>query len=253
MSRYRGDLTISIYPDLQIRIPNHQLVVPNVERNGKGQAFIPNATQVDVLFNALLPPEQNTIAILGRPFLSSAYLSVDYDQQTFTLWPSQRGNGQDIVYTGPSQCDNYSSTSSPTSSISSNASETNSPGSIPTTPPSKSPSTATIAAAVSAGSAALALVVLAACLLRRRRQGRRLRESLQKTAGETQSMGMWKAEMAVDGHLAPQEMPTRGERPEMAVDGHLLPHEMPTRGDGKSAPCVYELPATTTPELGHHD
>ena len=92
--RYAGDLTITLDGGINFRIPNHQLVVPNVEINPQGQEYIPNANEANVLFDAQPPPSDNDnkMPVLGRPFFSSAYLVVDNARGIVAIYanPNQR-------------------------------------------------------------------------------------------------------------------------------------------------------------------
>jgi hypothetical protein len=78
---YTGDLKLSFSSGLQITVPNDQFMVPFVaiDRNG---SRIFNESQREFLMNGLSdqPPT------LGRYFLTAAYLMVDHDANTFTLW-----------------------------------------------------------------------------------------------------------------------------------------------------------------------
>lgn len=84
---YDGDMTITISPGLDIRIPNHQLVSPDYHFNAEGSLTEPNSTVRELLFNSLQEANANDMPVLGRPFLASSYLFVDNDRQEFTLWP----------------------------------------------------------------------------------------------------------------------------------------------------------------------
>lgn len=78
---YDGDLRLSFSSGLEVTVPNDQFMVPfvSVDRNG---SRIFNESQREFLMNGLLdqPPT------LGRYFLTAAYLMVNHDAGTFTLW-----------------------------------------------------------------------------------------------------------------------------------------------------------------------
>ncbi|KAL8928204.1 MAG: hypothetical protein Q9208_001914 [Pyrenodesmia sp. 3 TL-2023] len=84
---YDGDMTVTISPGLDIRIPNHQLVSPDYHFDAEGSLTEPNSTVRELLFNSLQVANANDMPVLGRPFLASSYLFVDNDRQAFTLWP----------------------------------------------------------------------------------------------------------------------------------------------------------------------
>ncbi|KAI1380999.1 acid protease [Hypoxylon crocopeplum] len=76
-----SDLTISLSTGLDVRIPNDQYLVPYVDIDRNGSRIF-NSSRRELLIATLVerPP------ILGRYFLTSAYLMVDLDSNTFTLW-----------------------------------------------------------------------------------------------------------------------------------------------------------------------
>lgn len=86
MCSYDGDLTITLTSGFEVRIPNHQLVIPNYAINNEGFIFEANSTTRELLINSLEGRRQNDMPLLGLPFLSSAYLLVDQDHEEFTLW-----------------------------------------------------------------------------------------------------------------------------------------------------------------------
>lgn len=89
ISRYDGDLTIRLSSGLSIRVPNNQFLVPYVEiaRNG---TRVTNDTRIDFLLNGI---GKNKTATLGRYFLTAAYLMVNHDANTFTLWQANPSTG----------------------------------------------------------------------------------------------------------------------------------------------------------------
>ncbi|MCJ1402725.1 hypothetical protein MMC11_005946 [Xylographa trunciseda] len=82
---YQGDLTFTFESGLQIAVTNDQLVVPVWETNANGIAIQKNDTLRKVLINTLGWPVLNVQPILGQPFLTAAYLSVNYDSNQFTI------------------------------------------------------------------------------------------------------------------------------------------------------------------------
>lgn len=142
--RYDGDLTFNIYPDLEITIPNHQLVVPDIEINPVGQEVVSNYTKyAEVLINSLQADNANDIPRFGMPFLSSAYLMVDNDNQQFTLWASQQSQSSNLVELGPPACRPPVATSTPTP---------NPPPSVLAPPPPSSSNNGPSKAAIAGGS-----------------------------------------------------------------------------------------------------
>ena len=108
MNSYAGDMTVHVEPDIEIRIPNHQLIMPVYGADASGHLYINDTESKRIRLwtdtNPPGPPEEETIA-LGRSFMSSTYLLVDYDRGNFTIWPSRATNETDLVPIGPSSCD----------------------------------------------------------------------------------------------------------------------------------------------------
>lgn len=109
---YTGDLTFTIASQLQIRIPNHQLVLPDYTINEQGQQEVTNSSLADILLYQLAGGDTGDFPILGQPFLTSAYLMVDYDNSQFHLWQSNPSPKKELIAVGPANCDNTSSSSS---------------------------------------------------------------------------------------------------------------------------------------------
>ncbi|KAL9018876.1 MAG: hypothetical protein Q9185_003847 [Variospora sp. 1 TL-2023] len=83
---YDGDLTITLASGFEVRIPNHQLVIPDYAINTEGLIVETNPRVRELLINSLEGRRQDHMPLLGVPFLSSAYLLVDQDHEEFTLW-----------------------------------------------------------------------------------------------------------------------------------------------------------------------
>ena len=81
---YQGDLTITLSNGFSARFPNDLLVVPQttVQSDGSIQT---NSSFDEVMLNPTLGVNDNDFSILGRYFFQAAYLTVDFDSQTFTL------------------------------------------------------------------------------------------------------------------------------------------------------------------------
>lgn len=89
-----GDMAISFSSGLQVTVPNDQFMVPfvTIARNG---SRIFNDSQKEFLFNGIDEPVQP--ATLGRYFLTSAYLMVNQDAETFTLWQANPSTATQLV------------------------------------------------------------------------------------------------------------------------------------------------------------
>lgn len=92
---------------LQIRIPNHQLVLPDYHTSPEGELLVNGSDRV-VLINSLQQINKNDMPILGLPFFSSAYLFVNEDMAQFTLWKSNPTTDTNLVAIGQT-CQNDTS------------------------------------------------------------------------------------------------------------------------------------------------
>ncbi|KAI2605960.1 acid protease [Hypoxylon fragiforme] len=130
---FDGDLTISLSTGLDVRIPNSQYMVPFVDIDRNGSRFF-NTSERELLIGGLADQP----ATLGRYFLTSAYLMIDQDSDTFTLWqanPTSDSKLVSVVTNENAECGNRTSTpdsnaSSPDTSQNSQAATGLSGGSI---------------------------------------------------------------------------------------------------------------------------
>ncbi|KAI0893467.1 acid protease [Annulohypoxylon nitens] len=101
-----GDLTISISSGLEIRVPSDQFLIPFMDMDDKGTRFTDDQRQELLIGETQLSPKT---AILGRYFLRAAYLMVDPDDNSFTLWQANPTTDSNLVNTGTTKCGNTSS------------------------------------------------------------------------------------------------------------------------------------------------
>ena len=216
--RYGGDLTFSIYPGLDIRIPNHQLVVPNVAISPEGQEYSPNSTVVEVLINSLQAINVNDMPLFGLPFLSSAYLIVDNDKQHFTLSQSQQTSTSNLVAIGPPACSIPAP--SPTSQLLPSVLASPAPTATPTPQPSSGIPKGTIAGAV-VGGLTIILICAGLFLFQKRRRVEKQKQEL-GTMVEVDNLVYTKPEMSSEWQ-PPQEMPLDQDSSQ-----GIPPYEMPS-------------------------
>ncbi|KAI1154307.1 acid protease [Nemania diffusa] len=111
---FDGDLTISLSSGLDVRISNSQFLVPYVDVDRDGSRIV-DTSRHEFLFNDVYQ-NPNT---LGRYFLTGAYLMVDHDASTFTLWAANPTRESTLVSVASTDsnatCDN-ANPSSPDSS-----------------------------------------------------------------------------------------------------------------------------------------
>ncbi|KAM0342607.1 hypothetical protein ACHAPU_009334 [Fusarium lateritium] len=89
---FDGDITFHLDSGLQIRVPNDQYIVPfsEVDRSG---ARVTKSNVKELLMNGVA--DQPTT--LGRYFLTAAYLMVNHDSGTFTLWQANPSSKSKLV------------------------------------------------------------------------------------------------------------------------------------------------------------
>lgn len=92
MSRYDGDMTISLSSGLSIRVANDQFMVPAITYDTNGTR-VENDTIKEFLFNGI----GDQPATLGRYFLTAAYLMVNHDSETFALWRANPTTSSTLV------------------------------------------------------------------------------------------------------------------------------------------------------------
>ena len=173
---YQGDITVGLDQGLKVTIPNELLVVPD--------AYVAPSGQVETNTSAsalLIAPtlEENTVdvPILGRPFFSAAYLMVDLDAQTFTLWQANATSDERLVTVGGACLDAPKVNDAPTNTTKGPAATTSATSLATSTssePPnaSKSPSAGVIAGIAVGAAVGLGVLaaILAFSLLRKRRR-----------------------------------------------------------------------------------
>jgi hypothetical protein len=172
-------MVITLSSGLQVTVPNDQFMVPfvTIDRNG---SRIFNESQREFLFNPTL--DRVHLPTLGRYFLTSAYLMVNHDAQTFTLWQANPSTTSQLVpvlgdKTKREACDSNSTTGTPQPSAT-NPSVTpdGTPGGTQS-PRGKSLSTGIVAAIAVVSVVAVGLTALwIFYVVRRRRKADRLHE-----------------------------------------------------------------------------
>ena len=231
VGRYDGDLTFSIYPDLEITMPNHQLVVPDVEITSEGQEAISNySAYAKIRLDSLPATQLNGMPKLGRSFLGSAYLLVDNDHGQFTLWASKQSKTSDLLELVPPACRAPVATSVPTST--------------PTPPPSSfagsKPIKAIIAGGIIGGLAAISFFCGIYFLHKRRQIKREQAGPVIDTTTYLDILAYNIAEMPAD-RQPPQELPLV-RSPGYAPMLHDLPQELSLVRNLHYAPVLHELP-----------
>lgn len=89
---FDGDMTFEFSNGLQVRVPNSQFLVPYVDIDRNGSRVF-NTSERELLVNGVYDQP----ATLGRYFLTAAYLMVDQDEGTFTLWQANPSSSSLLV------------------------------------------------------------------------------------------------------------------------------------------------------------
>ncbi|KAF4947653.1 hypothetical protein FSARC_13914 [Fusarium sarcochroum] len=89
---FDGDITFHLDSGLQVRVPNDQYIVPSVDIDRSG-ARVTKPDVKELLMNGVADQP----ATLGRYFLTAAYLMVNHDAGTFTLWQANPSEKSKLV------------------------------------------------------------------------------------------------------------------------------------------------------------
>ena len=210
-----------------MRIPNNQLVQPEIHEDEDGIQFY-NISARGIAIDSLQGGNSDDLPKLGQTFLTSAYLFVEPDEDRFTIWQANPTSDQDIIPQigeGSSLC----------SSAVASATAVRQPptptsfGVDPRVVSNKSSNTGAIVGGVVGGVAAITILVAFAVFLLRRRRSRSAPENVP---------------------LAPMTSNKRGEYHASGGDGSSPNDSIGgRRHDARGVSELYET-ADTRPELG---
>ncbi|QPG94345.1 hypothetical protein C2857_005741 [Epichloe festucae Fl1] len=93
---YAGGMTFKLEGGLSVKIPNHQLVVPERKIDKEGSRYV-NASRPVIRINSLQATTAKVLPILGRYFLTGAYLMGNPSAGRFTLWQANPTSDQILV------------------------------------------------------------------------------------------------------------------------------------------------------------
>lgn len=230
LSRYDGDLTFTLSPTLDIRIPNHQLVLPDYQQNSQGNDIFTDHSNRVVLIDSLQDVNKDDMPKLGQIFFSSAYLLVNNELETFTISQSNVTENKNLIAIGSQACTDSPppETLAPTNPLSSGSPSTSSSASQRGTGSKR-----VIAGAVIGGALSSSLLIGGIILWRKRSVlpwafGRK--DSAMHHTGGTPDIG---------AHIAD----TMYLKPELPSD-RQPPQEMPLVQDPPPCRAIAELPAT---------
>ena len=212
-----------------MRIPNDILVVAPQYTGANGSVQI-NDTIREVLINSLDDSTANDTPFLGKQFFSQAYLMVDFDENTFTLWEANATTETNLQTIGNSAgncthaAPNVSThTTSPRSSTvnKSRAHSSLSAGAL-----------AGIVVGAALGTTAVGVVGAILILRRRRRNGLNKESSVSFVPQDHHSSNSQKQELDANqvlqemeaSHTHPQELPPDAKPTELSEG--TIKHEM---------------------------
>jgi hypothetical protein len=223
--RFDGDITFHLDSGLQVRVPNDQYIVPFVDIDRSG-ARVTKSNVKELLMNGVADQP----ATLGRYFLTAAYLMVNHDAGTFTLWQANPSGKSKLVRvfdqdTADKCGEDASGVVQPTASATPIKEDEVQP--TGKTEAASSPSGAVIGGAVAGAVIGLGVVILAVFFLSRRRRNAESRNQPPSPPAEIQLNDDKSSYLA---WCQPQEMP--GSKP------------MPSEMQGHSH-YVYELDNNT--------
>jgi hypothetical protein len=85
-------MTFFLDSGLEIRVPNDQFMVPFVDIDRSGKQIMDNSKR-----EFLMNPLGSQPATLGRYFLTAAYLMVNHDANSFTMWQANPTTSSDLI------------------------------------------------------------------------------------------------------------------------------------------------------------
>lgn len=210
---FDGDVTFILSNGLQVRIPNSQFLTPFVDVARNGSRVI-DKSRTELLMNGV----GNQPATLGRYFLTAAYLMVDHDARSFTLWQANPSTSSTLVpvsgqASGDCTGDGGSGAGNDNGPESGSGSSGNSS--------SSTVSTGAIAGGVVGGVAVLAAIVAVFFFLRRRRRSQDIQSP---EPGMTEPMDP--SAQSTHNH-GPQEVHGNGIYPTMAKPADVQTDQPP--------------------------
>jgi hypothetical protein len=97
---FPGNLTFVLASGLALTIPNHQLVIPEVNVTSTGQLIPGDPSRREIPIYNFESVNADDMPLLGQLFLTSVYLHVNNDESTFTLWQANLTGDENLVTVG---------------------------------------------------------------------------------------------------------------------------------------------------------
>lgn len=216
---FEGGILFDLGDGVQINITNDLLVFPQQTVSDQGAIISSSA-----ISEILMSPDfiKQTVPKLGQQFFSAAYIFVDHESDTYTLWAANATSDHDLVAVGEGCADTRAGTDSTTSSK------------------GKSMSAGDIAGAVIGSLVGVALIVTLAAMMVIRRKRRRQQKVVNSPAEQPRlDPNGSKQELAADDSR--HELPARRPLIEMD-DGRTSLLELET-----SPKALHEAPSGSMP------
>lgn len=114
--RFDGDITIELSSGLSVRVENSQFVGPDMTIDQDTGGLLLSRSEPDIAMNALQDSNASDVITIGRNFFSAAYISINYDIGTFTMWNANATSNQNLVAvdTAGKEQANYCTSQDPT-------------------------------------------------------------------------------------------------------------------------------------------
>lgn len=222
---FDGDITFELTSGLGVRVANDQYALPHIDIDRNGSLISDDSTR-EVMFDCF----GDYSPVLGRIFLTAAYLLVDHDAGTFTLWEASPTNETDLVEIKRAAA---------ADGLAGNGGSVTAP---PDGPAPKGVAAGTVAGAVVGGLAVLAVLAAALWWFLQRRKSARQQAARPVFLGDT-----GKPELPSSYSLDSQQPKAYGGQWRPELGGVQMPAEV-----ADSRQQVHEVPGDFAPS-GRHD
>ncbi|KAK2748487.1 hypothetical protein FQN57_000620 [Myotisia sp. PD_48] len=221
---YDQDLSIKLSSGLVIRIPNDELIYPNLVIDNSTGNFIAREPEPTLMINPLEGESARLPAILGQIFLSRSYILVNHETNELTMWEAEITDNSDPI---PLDEDNQAigDICSPSPIPSSNASFPGNAGNSPDSDPQKGRLSGGQIAGIGVGVALGAMVLLSAIILYRRKRNKSKTQAVELTSDQRAEKGDDDLGIEKDGG---QRLETDGNE-RLEKDGEPLTPWLPIR------------------------
>lgn len=219
ISSFDGDITFVLQSGLRIRVPNDQYFVHQQVVRTSGIRHTNTYLKELLVQNVTNANATGKLSELGRYFLTAAYLMVDHENSTFTLWEANPSIKSTVVPVGKGGLSGVCEPSATPSSGAENHQGSPLPSSTGSTESKDSLSVGSMAGIVVGASAGVFGVALAAFLWVRRQ---RLRQHTQETVFRPSELDGTDTQTNAPGKVKPVEMPVSGT---MTTQPGELPEE----------------------------